>query len=118
MYASAKISAGPARGDGEYHDVCTGFEGAFERVGVEHAEVGLERLRVLDVDGETGSNDGVQSIERYESDSHRFEDNAELEVPAAVEVDKNDMADGQSRFALGIHSSAGRTDAHSASAVS
>ena len=60
----------------------------------------------------------MQSIERYESDSHRIEDNAELEVPAAVEVDKNDMADGQSRFALGIHSSAGRTDAHSASAVS
>lgn len=36
---------------------------------LEDAEVGLERLRVLDVDGEAGGKEGVEGVEGYEADT-------------------------------------------------
>lgn len=36
---------------------------------LEGAEVGLERLRVLDVDGEAGGEEGVEGVEGYEADA-------------------------------------------------
>ena len=63
-------SARRIAGDCEHQDVCTGFEGLLERVGVEPAQIGLERLRVLHVDGEAGRYERVERIECYESYSH------------------------------------------------
>lgn len=36
---------------------------------LEGAEVGLERLCVLDVDGEAGGEEGVEGVEGYEADA-------------------------------------------------
>lgn len=47
----------------------TFLEGDFDIRRLEGAEVGLERLRVLDVDGEARGEEGVEGVEGYEADT-------------------------------------------------
>lgn len=49
----------------------TFLERHFDMRRLESAEVGLERLRVLDVDGEARGEERVEGVEAYEADAGR-----------------------------------------------